>query len=107
ISRDRMLFRENAEGRIENVYSLKVINKDQVDHSYLLNASGLPDLQLQGPHEIKVSAGQIFSLPVGLSSAPEKLSSSRNEVTFTLQDIDNGGTLIETKSSFLGPPTIR
>ncbi|SDX01612.1 cytochrome c oxidase accessory protein FixG [Pseudomonas syringae] len=107
INRDRMLFRENAEGRIENVYSLKVINKDQVDHTYLLNVSGLPDLQLQGPREIRVSAGQIFSLPVGLSSAPEKLPSSRNAVTFTLQDIDNGGTLIETKSSFLGPPTIR
>lgn len=47
VSKDRMLFRENAEGRIENVYSLKVMNKDQVDHTYVLQASGLPDLKLQ------------------------------------------------------------
>ncbi|MCF5671328.1 cytochrome c oxidase accessory protein CcoG, partial [Pseudomonas syringae] len=107
VSRDRMLFRENAEGRIENVYSLKVMNKDQADHTYLLEASGVPDLKLQGTREIKVPAGQIVSLPVELSSAPEKLPSSRNEVTFTLRDIDNGETQVEAQSSFLGPPTIR
>ncbi len=103
VSKDRMLFRENAEGRIENVYSLKVMNKDQVDHTYVLQASGLPDLKLQGRREISVPAGQIVSLPVELSSAPEKLSSHSNEVTFTLKDIDSD-TQVETQSRFLGPP---
>jgi len=28
VSKDRVLYRENAEGRIENVYSLKIMNKD-------------------------------------------------------------------------------
>jgi len=42
-------------------------------------------------------------MPVELSSAPEKLPSSTNEVTFILQDADNGGTHAETKSRFIGP----
>ena len=54
VSKDRVLYRENAEGRIENVYSLKIMNKDQRDHTYVLEATGLPDLKLQGRREIKV-----------------------------------------------------
>ncbi|WP_306419185.1 FixG Ig-like domain-containing protein, partial [Pseudomonas frederiksbergensis] len=82
VSKDRVLYRENAEGRIENVYSLKIMNKDQRDHTYVLEAAGLPDLKLQGRREIKVAAGEIYSQPVELSSAPEQLPSSTNEVTF-------------------------
>ena len=59
VSKDRVLYRENAEGRIENVYSLKIMNKDQRDHTYVLDAAGLPDLKLQGRREIKVAAGDI------------------------------------------------
>ena len=98
-----MLYRENAEGRIENVYSLKIMNKDQRDHTYVLDAAGLPDLKLQGRREIKVAAGDIVSMPVVLSSAPEQLPSSTNEVKFILKDADDASVHIEAKSRFIGP----
>ncbi|MEB0080257.1 cytochrome c oxidase accessory protein CcoG [Pseudomonas sp. CCI3.2] len=103
VSKDRVLYRENAEGRIENVYSLKVMNKDQIDHNYVLDASGLPDLKVQGRREFKVAAGEIFTMPFELSSAPELLPSSTNEVVFTLKDADNSGTQVQAKSRFIGP----
>ncbi|WP_316042901.1 FixG Ig-like domain-containing protein, partial [Stenotrophomonas maltophilia] len=103
VSKDRVLYRENAEGRIENVYSLKIMNKDQRDHTYVLDAAGLPDLKLQGRREIKVAAGDIVSMPVELSSAPEQLPSSTNEVTFILTDADDASVHIEAKSRFIGP----
>jgi cytochrome c oxidase accessory protein FixG len=103
VSKDRVLYRENAEGRIENVYSLKIMNKDQRDHTYVLEASGLPELKLQGKREIKVAAGEIFSQPVELSMAPEKLPSSTNEVKFTLKDADDNSVHVEAKSRFIGP----
>jgi polyferredoxin len=103
VSKDRVLYRENAQGRIENVYSLKVMNKDQRDHVYVLEAAGLPDLQLAGAREIRVAAGDIVSLPVQLSMAPEKLPSSTNEVTFILKDADDSATQVEAKSRFIGP----
>jgi polyferredoxin len=105
VSKDRVLYRENAEGRIENVYSLKIMNKDQHDHTYVLEATGLPDLKLQGKREIKVAAGEIFSQPVELSSAPEQLPSSTNEVTFILKDADDANVHVEAKSRFIGPQT--
>lgn len=103
VSKDRVLYRENAEGRIENVYSLKIMNKDQIDHTYMLDATGLPDLKLQGRREIKVPAGEIISLPVELSVAPEQLQSSTNEVSFVLRDIEQSDTEVHAKSCFIGP----
>lgn len=85
------------------MYSLKVMNKDQRDHVYVLDASGLPDLKLEGAREIRVAAGDIVSLPVQLSMAPEDLPSTANEVTFTLKDADDNGTQVEAKSRFIGP----
>ncbi|MGA9224090.1 MAG: cytochrome c oxidase accessory protein CcoG, partial [Pseudomonas graminis] len=104
VSKDRMLYRENADGRIENVYSLKVMNKDQLDHTYVLDATGLPDLKLQGRRDIKVPAGEIISLPVELSVAPEQLPSSSNDVSFVLRDVEHSGTEVHANSRFLGPP---
>ncbi len=103
VSKDRTLYRENAEGRIENVYSLKVMNKDQVAHNYVLEARGLPDLKWQGLREITVEAGEIISIAVQLSSAPEALPSSSQEVTFILTDTDHDDTRVETRSRFIGP----
>jgi polyferredoxin len=85
------------------VYSLKVMNKDQRDHVYVLEAAGLPDLKLEGAKEIRVAAGDIVSLPVQLSMAPEQLPSSTNEVIFTLKDADDSTTQVEAKSRFIGP----
>ena len=103
VSKDRVLYRENAQGRIENVYSLKVMNKDQHDHVYVLEAEGLPGLRLEGAREIRVAAGDIVSLPVQLSVAPEQLPSTTNDVTFILKDADDSGTEVEAKSRFIGP----
>lgn len=98
-----MLYRENAQGRIENVYSLKVMNKDQRDHVYVLEATGLPDLRLEGQREIRVAAGDIVSLPVQLSVAPEKLPSTTNEITFILKSADDSAAEVNAKSRFIGP----
>ena len=73
------------------------------DSTYVLEASGLPDLKLQGKREIKVGAGEIVSMPVELSSAPEQLPSSTNEVKFTLKDADDANVHVEAKSRFIGP----
>ena len=103
VSKDRVLYRENAQGWIENVYSLKVMNKDQRDHVYVLEAKGLPNLRLEGAREIRVAAGDIVSMPVQLSVSPELLPSTTNEVIFILRDADDSASEVEAKSRFIGP----
>jgi cytochrome c oxidase accessory protein FixG len=61
VIRDRnALYREARPGYIENVYTLRIINKDDAAHEYTLSATGLPTLAIEtdpalievGPHEI-------------------------------------------------------
>ena len=90
VVRDRAsLARLVDDGWIENVYTLKIMNKSQHDISYLIEAEGLDGLVYEGKREVKALAGEVLSLPVELSIEPEKLPSSTNEIRFRIQSIDD------------------
>jgi cytochrome c oxidase accessory protein FixG len=101
VSKDRILYRENAAGRLENVYTLKIINKSQRPQLYRLAAEGPQDLHWEGRREVPVDPGQIASLVVQLSLPADPPPVSVQTVTFSL--IDGEGTRIEAQSRFTGP----
>ncbi|MGY8830243.1 MAG: cytochrome c oxidase accessory protein CcoG [Pseudomonadales bacterium] len=103
VLKDRVLYRENEEGRIENVYTLKIMNKAQHEVTYLIEADGLDGLVYEGKREIKAIAGEVLSLPVELSIDPEKLPSSTNEITFRLHSVDDPSIKTDAASRFIGP----
>ncbi|MGG5873464.1 cytochrome c oxidase accessory protein CcoG [Pseudomonas peli] len=103
VLKDRVLYRENEEGRIENVYTLKIMNKAQHEVTYLIEADGLDGLVYEGKREIKAIAGEVLSLPVELSIDPEKLPSSTNEITFRLHSADDLSIKTDAASRFIGP----
>ncbi|MGE8498492.1 MAG: cytochrome c oxidase accessory protein CcoG [Pseudomonas sp.] len=103
VLKDRVLFRENEEGRIENVYTLKVMNKSQQDMTFVIKADGLDGLVYEGRSEVKAQAGEVLSLPVELSIAPEKLPSSANEIMFHIQSADDESINNTAASRFIGP----
>ena len=106
VLKDRTPYRENQEGRIENVYTLKIMNKDQTDHVYIIEASGLKGLQLEGKHLIPAAAGEILSVPVSISVDPEDIPSSTNTIEFKILSEDDNSIHRTAESRFLGP-TIR
>ncbi|MDZ4338516.1 MAG: cytochrome c oxidase accessory protein CcoG, partial [Pseudomonas sp.] len=103
VLKDRVLYRENEEGRIENVYTLKIMNKAQHEVTYLIEADGLDGLVYEGKREIKALAGEVLSLPVELSIDPEKLPSSTNEISFHLNAVDDPTIKTDAASRFIGP----
>ncbi|MBS7660768.1 cytochrome c oxidase accessory protein CcoG [Pseudomonas lalucatii] len=103
VIKDRVLYRENEAGRIENVYTLKIMNKSQRDVTYLIEADGLDGLVYEGKREVKALAGEVLSLPVELSIEPEKLPSSANEIRFRVQSIDDARITNDADSRFIGP----
>jgi cytochrome c oxidase accessory protein FixG len=103
VLKDRVLYRENEEGRIENVYTLKIMNKAQHEVTYLITADGLDGLVYEGQRELKAIAGEVLSLPVELSIDPEKLPSSTNEITFHLNAVDDPSIKTDAASRFIGP----
>jgi polyferredoxin len=105
VIRDRnRLFRETDSGLIENVYTLKIINMDDVEHSYRLTASGIPGLELFiDEPEIRVDAGQVKELPVRLRAAEGALGERSSAVVFELEDLEGAGLEVEEEARFLGP----
>ncbi|MES2820037.1 MAG: cytochrome c oxidase accessory protein CcoG [Pseudomonadota bacterium] len=103
VLKDRVLFRENEEGRIENVYTLKVMNKAQSDQTFVIEVSGLEGLVYEGKREVKALAGEVLSVPVELSIAPEQLPSSTNEILFRIRSADDADIQNHADSRFIGP----
>ncbi|MFT5781580.1 MAG: cytochrome c oxidase accessory protein FixG [Pseudomonas sp.] len=103
VSKDRVLFRENENGEIQNVYTLKIMNKDQVDHVYKIKVEGLDDLHFEGKHTVELAAGEILTIPVELSIEPEKLPSSANTVIFSVSAVDAPNMENDADSRFIGP----
>ena len=101
--KDRVLYRENEEGRIENVYTLKLMTQAQHDLTLVIEADGIEGLQYQGKAEVRVAAGEVLSLPVELSVDPEKLPSSTNKIMFRIKSADDPTVENEADSRFIGP----
>ena len=103
VLKDRVLFRENERGHIENVYTLKIMNKAQRDMTYVITADGLDGLVYEGKREVRALAGEVYSFPVELSIAPEKLPSSANNIVFHVQSADDPSIKNDADSRFIGP----
>ncbi|MCQ4319067.1 cytochrome c oxidase accessory protein CcoG [Stutzerimonas stutzeri] len=103
VLKDRVLYRENEQGRIENVYTLKVMNKAQNEQTFIIEAVGLEGLQYEGRNEIRAEAGELVTVPVELSVAPEQLPSSTNDIVFHIRSADDPAIEDESESRFIGP----
>jgi cytochrome c oxidase accessory protein FixG len=98
------LYRETGGGKVENVYTLKVINMDHRDHRYTLAVSGIADMDLvMDTPEIMVAAGEVLSLPVQVQADPSALKRISNEILFTLQAQDDAAIQVTAGTRFLGP----
>lgn len=103
VLKDRVLYRENTEGRIENVYTLKIMNKAQRDITFALDAEGLDGLVFEGKRKVKASAGEVLSVPVQLSIDPENLPSTTNNIMFKVHAVDDPSIEQGAESRFIGP----
>ncbi|GAA3918380.1 4Fe-4S dicluster domain-containing protein [Luteimonas lutimaris] len=103
VLRDRnALYRSGSDGRIENGYTLKLVNKTNGARGFIVEVeSKTPDIVLrQMAQPIRAQAEEVLSLPVVLS-APESVR-GRQDVVFTIRSED--GAASETvESTFFGP----
>ena len=103
VLKDRVLYRENEQGLVENVYTLKVMNKAQNEQTFIIEASGIDGLEYEGRNEIHAAAGELITIPVELSVAPEKLPSSTNDIMFHVRSATDSSIKDDAESRFIGP----
>jgi cytochrome c oxidase accessory protein FixG len=104
VLRDRnALFRERADGLIENVYNVKILNKDRVAHEFTLAADGLPGLQVDyGATTVTVGPGEVRSVPLRIRVPRGELTGGA-DISVILRTTGERALEATGKARFLAP----
>ncbi|MDX1461387.1 MAG: cytochrome c oxidase accessory protein CcoG, partial [Xanthomonadales bacterium] len=86
--RDRnALYRELPDGRIENRYTLKLINMDQQPHRYDVEVRGLDNVEIELSRPLQLDAEEVGTFSLGLRAQRQQAAAiSRVEVVFRAMD---------------------
>ncbi|MFO0448449.1 MAG: cytochrome c oxidase accessory protein CcoG [Pseudomonadota bacterium] len=105
VIRDRnALYRETAAGQVENVYDVRILNKDARDHHFDLRVSGVDGVRLlDADAGWTVKAGEVRSVVVRVA-APAGAVRGGHERHFTVSTPDGGLRDVTTDARFIAPP---
>jgi len=106
VIRDRnSLYRETNDGYVENIYTLKILNKDHLDHYYDITVSGLDGLQILYESEPVVGSGTVADLPVRLRMRRDRANIQNADVIFHIAARDNPSLKAVETARFIAPVT--
>ncbi len=106
VIRDRnSIFREVRGGYIENVYSLKIVNKTDVSRTVTVSADGLPDVRLiVDSDDLDVPGGSVRRLPVRIQVPSAQAPDGAADVTVRVESgSEDAPMAVERTSRFIGP----
>jgi cytochrome c oxidase accessory protein FixG len=103
VMRDRnALYRDIGRQGIENDYTLRIVNKQNVDRQYRLDVSGLEGIKLRAPDVVAVPAESVFTLPVSVT-VPHEHAGGGHTIAFTITDLADAALQVVEESRFRGP----
>jgi polyferredoxin len=104
IIRDRsVLVREADDGRIENVFNMKIMNTTEEPKRYSLAVDGLPGIEIEGDAVVGVASAENFEVTVIVRVPPEAGKSGANTIYFDIKAMNNNDIKVREKASFLMP----
>lgn len=103
VVRDRgTLARELEDGKIENVYSLQIMNATEQAQRFEVSAQGIRGLVVTSESVFHVESTQSRWVAVRLQLPPQAASAGSHEMSFTVTGLDTGEQVKE-KSVFIVP----
>ncbi len=100
--RDRIAARETADGLIENVYRLQIINMENKPHRYTISVAGLPGIRLRDADPaIGVAALGTRDTVVHVQVDPTEIKRRSSPVQFRIQAVDDPALVRTNKATFL------
>ena len=103
VIRDRnALYRDAGRSGIENSYTLKIVNKQNVARTYALSVNGLDGIAIVTETQVSVSAESVYVLPTSVT-APHESAVGGKRIEFVLVDVNNEDIMIAEESRFRGP----
>ena len=104
IIRDRStLAREADDGRIENVYTLQIMNTEEVPHRYKVLVDGLPGVEIDGVSDVEVPAATLQAFNTVVRVPPDAGKQGANQIHFEIVAQENADIKVREKASFMLP----
>jgi len=103
ITRDRgELYQQTADGLIENVYAMSLLNMAQDSQHYQISIQGLDGAVLAGRTEVEVASGNQLDVLLRVQIEPAQLSAMNTPVEFVISSRDQATRVVE-ETRFIGP----
>ncbi len=104
IIRDRSsLAREADDGRIENVFSLHIMNTDEAEHRYAISVSGMDGIDLVGERIVDVPAASAKTVMLSARVDGESGNKGTSRIFFEIKAQNHEGIVVREKASFFLP----
>jgi len=103
VIRDRnALYRDVGRAGIENSYTIRVINKHNENHEYVLSVAGIEKMTLSVDEAFEVAGESVYTLPVSVT-VPHEFASGGQVIEFRVDAVDGSDIAITEESRFRGP----
>ncbi len=103
VAKDRMLYRYNTERNIENIYRVKIFNKDQVMRTYTLDISGMPGAKIKGETRYVLAPGEMYDFNLIVAVDPTQVGQSVSKLSFNVKDEEDNLQSHTVKTTFTAP----
>jgi cytochrome c oxidase accessory protein FixG len=101
VIRDRgAMVRETAEGRLENVYRLQVMNTSEVTRKLVISAAGIDGMEVVVKQPVEVPVASTTMVPVTVRVDPASTTPGSHPVRFTVRDAEDERIKVVEKSVF-------
>lgn len=96
------LYQETGLGKIQNFYTLRLVNKRETADIFLLSLKGEFPMQASGG-ELAIGPGEVKTFPISIEAEPEDIQSSSSSLQLHVQSLADPSVNAVTQSKFLGP----
>ncbi|WP_153144929.1 cytochrome c oxidase accessory protein CcoG [Dechloromonas sp. H13] len=104
VIRDRsLLAREADDGRIENVYNLKIMNTTEDPKRYSLAVEGMDGIEIVGERIVEVASAENHEVTIVVRVPPESGKKGANTIYFDIKALNHDKIAVHEKASFLMP----
>ncbi len=104
VIRDRnQLYVTTDSGKIENIYTLQLVNMDKAMHEFEISIDGLEKAQIIGQTLHTLNGGEVSAISLRLRIAPQELDRPSSEFNFEVKATDMPSLQASSESRFLMP----
>ncbi len=104
VIRDRsLLAREADDGRIENVYNLKIMNTTEEPKRYALSVEGMAGVEIVGEQIVEVRSAENHEVTIVVRVPPESGKKGANTIYFDIKAMNHDKISVHEKATFLMP----